>query len=43
MDLRPPTASGHQPQALVIAGENPQLGRMLPGQIHSDRAQTYTQ
>ena len=43
MDLRPHTASGHQPQALVIAGENPQLGRMLPGQIHSDRAQTYTQ
>lgn len=43
MDLRPPTTSGPQPEALVIAGENPQLGRMLPGQIHSDRAQTYTQ
>lgn len=42
-DPRPPTISGPQPEVLVIAGENSQLVRMLPGQIHSDQAQTYAQ
>ena len=33
MDSIPPNSSVPQPETLVIAGEKPQLGRMVKGQI----------